>query len=375
MIGTRDILNLLNSAETAAALERQYALTLHRILVELSQGVSRPGAARAAELIARLRELLAELNPARQGKVRAWIREWLEKAYILGDQAGIDGIKRDLERATEDRRSGFGAVLTGFTAVNQTALSAMISQVDATLKNVAAQMESTLGLAVRRTQLVFHQDQAIRESVVSGIIRGSTGRRLSDDIANIILNGGTPAEVQRLRAAGFQPELISLYKRISEGQMVTVGNKTFDVRTYSNLVGRTMLSDTINLATEVRLQQNGVNHVRINNPSRVGKPDVCTIFAGRIFYIGEGQDPLGFPSLRATPRGGPPWHPNCRHHRTAWVASLKSPSEIESALADVRRIPGDYLNHTAAEVNKLVGALDAAALQKIAPNASKPRAA
>jgi len=375
MADTREILGLLNNAATVAALERYYERTLQRILIELAQGVSRPGAARATELVATLRDLIRGLDPRRAGFVRNWIREWIPKAYILGDESATAQLRRQLEAATSDRADAFGAIRTGWTAVNQTALAAMVAQVDSTLRNVAMQMEAVLGLAVRRTQLVFFQDAAIRESVVSGIIRGAAGRRLSDDIASIILKGGTPAEIERLRQAGFQPDLIDLYKRLSQGQMVTVGARTFDVRQYANLVARTMLADVANKGNVVRLQQNGVDHVRISNPPRVGDPDVCTVFAGRVFYVGTGEDPLGFPALRSIPNGGPPFHPHCRHGLQAFVVSLKNPTDVEAALKDTRLIPGDYFNSTASLVTKHVGSLDAAAVQKINPNASKPRAA
>jgi hypothetical protein len=372
MIGTREVLAMLNSAETAAALERYYVLALQRILVELSRGVSRPGAARAVELMARIRDILANLNPSKQGAVREWIRQWVAKAFILGDQSASDGVQRDI-KAVADGNARFGTVVSGWTAANQTALSAMVAAVDSTLKVVAAQMEAVLGLAVRRTQLVLHQDQAIRESVISGIIRGSSGRRLSDDIANIILKGGTPAELQALRAAGFQPDLLALYQRISQGQMVQAGNRTFDVRSYANLVARTMLSETVNRGAIVRLQQNDVHHVRISNPPRVGDPDVCTVFAGRVFYVGSGEDPLGFPALRSISNGGPPFHPHCRHGVQPFVVAIMTPAAINEALRDTRRIPGDYFNQTGSQVTKKVGSLDAAAINQIAPNARPPR--
>jgi len=371
MAASRELTSLIENAETVASLIDIYERTLGRILRELSLGITQPGGARARELIARIRDLILELDPSRDGKVRAWIRETVHEAFVLGDDAATRQLRESLSDLSSGDRQAWGEIATGWTAVNQTAMRAIISSMDETLRQVASQMQSQFALAVRRTQLVLHTDQAIREATVSGIIRGATGRQLSDDIANIILEGrGGPEAIARLREQGFQPDLLKLYERLAKGQVVRVGARNYDVRAYANLVARTMLRDAHKVATLVRLQQNSVNHVRISVHVQK-EPDVCTAYAGQVFYIGQGEDPLGFPSIKGIPNSGPPFHPNCAHVPEPWVLDFKTAGQIEDARIAAELLPENVFGKTAADVTKFIEELTPAQLEAILPNARK----
>ena len=234
------------------------------------------------------------------------------------------------------------------------------------MSDIHRQILTTAGLTVRRTQLVFQQDAGIREQVVGGIIRGSSGREISDDIARLILEGkSNPEGLKRLRENGFQNDLIDLYGRLSKGEMVKVGARNFSVRSYANLTARTMLREAHKVGTVVRLQQNGVDHVQISKHAQE-KPDVCTAFAGRVYYVGpEAEDPLGFPPLKSITNGGPPFHPNCAHVTQPYVAVLKSQTNVGAAREESDLLPRRFFGKTAAEVTELVEALDEAALREI----------
>lgn len=360
---------LLADPETVAALEGIYERQIQRILATLANGISQPGAARAVTLISRIRELISDLNPAADTAVRAWIKENVAKAFVLGDDDATNALRKELDEASSDERDAFGSVSDSFTAVNQTAMRAITSLMEETLKGAAADMLNVLIGAIRRTQLALHMDAGVRGAVTGGIIRGATYSQLSDDIANVILQGsGDAASLARLSAAGFQPDLLKLYQQLAQGQFIRIGNRTYSVRAYANLVARTMLAEATNTATIVRSQQNGIDHVQVSWHVQK-EPDICTLFAGRVFFIGAGDDPLGFPNYNEIPKL--PLHPNCRHRLMPYVAALKSLADIEGARNDANLIPDDFFSQEAREIEKKLEELTPAQWKAIQPRSTE----
>ncbi|HKS17045.1 MAG TPA: phage minor capsid protein [Planctomycetota bacterium] len=376
MASSRELTSLLSSADVVAALEGHYERAIERIIRELARGVSRPGSARAQELLGRIRELAKEINPNRDSKIRRWIEDNVPDAFILGDKSAVRQLREELQDASPAARQEFGDLNRAFTSMNSTALRAITASMKDSLNSIHQQILTTSQNVVRRTQLVFQQDAAVRDAVVSGLIRGGSGRELSDDIATIILKGKESAEsLQNLRQNGFQNDTIDLYDRLSKGQFLRVGERNFSVRAYANLTARTMLREAHKVGTKVRLQQNGVDHIRISKHAQ-DKPDVCTPFAGRVFYIGaEEADPLGFPPLKSITNGGPPFHPNCAHVLEPYVAVLKTQNAVDVALEDADALPRRFFAKSAAEVTELVEVLDEAALREIDLQNNPKRAA
>jgi hypothetical protein len=368
MANPRDLLALLASAENTAALEAIYDRVVDRILRELAAGVSRPGAGRARDLLIRLREIAAEIDPTKDSQVRRWIQRELPKAFILGDKTAVQEIRQQLEDAVAEPRAAFGEINRSFVALNTLQLRTLAATMTDRLSSVHRQVLETAGLVVRRTQLILQQDQEVREAIVSGIIRGTSQRQRSNDIARVILTGkAAPDVVARLRQAGFAGE-IELYKQVGRGELITVGKRRMKVRAYSNLVSKTMSREAASVSTVVRLQQNGVNHVQVSS-NRPERADVCTLILGQVYYIGPGEDPLGFPSLKEIPGGHFPPHPNCRHTLKAWVAALKREPEIQRARRLAGLVPDRFFGKTTSEVEDLVHALSDDELRKIAPAA------
>ncbi len=362
----RELQALLSSAENVSALESHYARTIEKILAELAAGVSRPGAARARELLLKIKDLAGNLDPKTDSAVRRWIQEEFPKFYYLGDDAAQRGINQAINAAAAERQGAVPAPSGAFTAINQLQLRAQTAALTDRLSDIHRQILTRSGLVVRRTQLVFQQDAEAREHIVSGIIRGQTHREVANDIARTILTGKvSPAAAARMKAAGFAGD-VELFKQLAQGQMITVGKKTMDVRVYSNLVARTMGAEAHSIGMITRLQQSGINHVSVSRHQQE-KADECTPYAGRVFYVGPGDDPLGFPNIREIPNGRPPWHPNCAHVLQPFVAALKPRKAVEAALSDIDRLPKRFFGKSVADVRELVGALDAAALQEIAP--------
>ncbi len=366
----RELQALLASAANVAALEEHYARVIDQILREVAAGVTRPGAARARDTLIRIRELARKLDPRRDSAIRRWIQEEFPKFYYLGDDQAVDGIERARASAAAHLVGIVPEASRAFTAINQLQLRAQVAALTDRLSDVHRQILTRASLVVRRTQLVFSQDVEVRQHVIGGIIRGQTHREVANDIARTILTGKvTPAAAERMRQAGFAGD-VELFKQLAKGITITVGGWTGTVRAYAALTARTMGADVHRVGLTTRLQQSGINHVRISRHQQA-EEDECTLYAGRIFFVGAGEDPLGFPSLRDVPNSGPPWHPNCAHVIEPWVAALKPQPSIDAARADAGLLPAGAFGKSTKEVRELVEVLrKTGKLDAIAPKGS-----
>jgi len=364
----KDFRALLSDSGTIAALGDIYERAARRIVAELAAGVSRPGAARARELLARIDEILGDLDPRKQSSVRKWIVENARKAYVLGDKAATKQIQDMLAKLPDKGRAEFGEITTAWTPINNDAMRGIAAAMSATLGQAKAQMSAFLTTAIRQTQVASNVSEAILQTTTGGLLRGVAGQSIKDDIASILLEGKVdPAVRQRLSEVGYRGDMFDKFERIARGEMITVGGKTFNVRTYADLVARTQMKELHKTATLVRGQQNGFNHVRMSwHPME--EPDECTPFAGKIFYFGPlPQDPLGFPRFNLLPSNGD-FHPNCVHRFSLWSTAGVGGLQIARELAWVQRIPAAFFGKTGAEVRKLMKAMGPAAVAEI----SKP---
>ena len=368
MAASRDLSALIANDRHVPLLQRHFERTTKRILDELAAGVSRPGAARARDLIARMRELTNRLDPRKDSLVRRWIRKEIPRSFVLGDKAATRQLQEELRKVSSADQASFGSISRTFTGANTASLRGVVSAMENQLSRAAADTFATLNISIRKTQTTLLQDKSIREATVGGVIRGQTGRELSDDIAGILLTGTTdPEALKRLRDKGFRSDTTDLYKQLSKGQFITVGKRRFNVRDYANLVARTQSREAHKVAEVVRLQQNDVDHVRISRHKQL-KRDECTPFAGKVFYIGSlSEDPAGFPKLSSIPNGGPPFHPNCRHVLEPFVVEFKGQTAIDNARESAKLIPRRFLGKGSTEVRDFVAKLTDAELEEIAP--------
>jgi len=355
MAAARDLRGFFNSSQNVSALDRHYRRTMNRILKELSRGVSQPGAARARDLIARIRKLTNDLDPKKDSFVRKWIRREIPKAFVLGDKAATRQLQEQLRGVSGEQQEDFGQISRSFTGANTASMRAVVGAMEDTLSRTAADIFATSKLTITRTRLPLLQDKAIREATVGGIIRGATGKRLSDDIARVILTGSTDkAGLKNLRERGFGGSTLDLYKELSEGKFITVGKRRFSVRNYANLVARTQGAEAHKVANVVRMQQNSVDHVKISRHNQL-EPDECTPFAGKVFYVGPlPKDPAGFPSLKGILNAGPPFHPQCRHVTEPFVIQFETDAAIEKAKDSANAIPSKIFGKKSNDIRKLV---------------------
>lgn len=352
---------------SSAELERHYRRVLDRILAEMALGVSRPGAARAQALIREINRFVDQLHPRKQSFVRDWIKREGQKAFVLGDRQATRELRKSLASAP-DPSAREVEINRAWTAVNQTGLRAVSAAMETHLTKAAEDLRAGLGLVIRRTQQRLVSDQSIRDATVEGIIRGSTARKVADDIAAAMLRRKVSPEVKaRLRASGFDASMFRDFAAVARGTFVQAGARRMSIASYADLVARTQLREAHRVATVVRLQQNAVDHVQISRHVQA-KADECTPYAGRVFYIGAlPRDPLGFPNLKSLPNTGVPFHPNCKHVLMPFVTQFQTKNAIEKAQRSAEALPKRFLGKTSGEVRDLVSELSDKELQAIAP--------
>lgn len=349
MATNRDVASLIASAQGVSALTGYYDVAIRRILDQLAAGISRPGAARAAALLRDLNDQIDKLDPKKVSFVRNWIRREIPRAFVLGDRTATQDLRKQLEDVASGKREEFGDINRTFNGTNQVAMKAIMFAMEDRLGNVAAEMRARLGLIVRRTQQTLVTEQSLRDTTVSGILRGAAGRSVADDIAALLLkNKISPDLKKRLNDVGFRADMFDEFERVARGELITVGNRRMSVRAYADLVARTQAREAVTVGTVVRLQQNGVDHVQVSKHVQK-ETDVCTPFAGRVFYIGAlPEDPLGFPSMRETL--SPPYHPNCRHTLQPFVTAFKSEDAIAKQLETSNALPRKFFGKTPSQI-------------------------
>ncbi len=356
----RDLQALLNDDQTVAALVRLYDRTARQIVNELAEGISQPGARRVTRLLARINILLARLDPAKVGQLRRWVRRQIPKAYVLGDVGATFELRKVLRAAGRDPAS----VVSARVALNERSLRGVVSAMNVTLKGRMEEMRRLIGFRIRETQRTLTENAAMREITKGGLLRGRAGKQVSDDIKRMLI--GTPDRVttNRLKSLGFTGEALEDFRNFADHKFIQVGLRRFRVASYADLVARTQMREAHTTGTLIRLQQNNVDFVMISR-NLAQEIDVCTPFAGKVFYIGPSDgDSRGFRSLREITNGGPPFHPNCKHVVLPFVVEFKGEEAIANAQASSQALPRRFLGKTPREVDALIKEMSQAERQE-----------
>lgn len=372
MAVANEVRALLNNRKTISFLDNVYRQQVDRILAKLAKGISQPGQARANALLREINRLTDDLDPKRPGKMRDWIKANITKAGILGDKQATRELRSQLKNLGIDTRKAFGTKMnTSFTTVNSTAMKAVAAAMTEQLGRAAEDLRATIGTIVQKTRQTIISEPRLRETVVGGVLTGRTGKQVADDLAAALLRkkGKISPEIKkRLSEVGFRGDMFDEFEKVARGQVIRVGKRRFSVRAYSNLVARTQMREVHKVGTIVRLQQNGVNHVKISKHPQLVK-DECTPFAGNVFYVGrEAKDPAEFPKLSSLPNGGPPFHPNCKHVLQPWPIAFHSNKAIGDARDQSALLPKGLFGKGSTEVREAVVGLTDKELQNIAPS-------
>ena len=364
MAASRELKALLNNRRTTVALERHFQDVFEKLRKQMIAGVTQVSSARIAATVAEINRIAAQLGTVGDTFVRRWVRRNMESAFVLGDDAASRRLRSIFKAA---KLGDPGSVRAKWGALNQTQLRAVTAAFEATLRGKAEAVRELFGTVVRRTQTTLARQKAIQRATVNGVIKGSTGKQVADDIASVLLKGKvSPAVRKRLAELGFRAEMFKDFEAIARGQIIQVGATRQNVRVYSKMVARTQMREAHKIATLARLQQNSVEHVQISQHQQA-EPDECTPWAGNVYYIGEGEDPLGFPRLDSVTNGGPPFHPNCEHVILPYVVAFKTDEAIDKDLQATNALPKRFFGKGANDVRKLVGEVPRSELRKLAP--------
>ena len=113
--------------------------------------------------------------------------------------------------------------------------------------------------------------------------------------------------------------------RAGSGNTINVGGRFFSLKNYADIVARTRLAEAAVEGSFQAVVNMGIDLVRISDHGRTDR--FCDPHAGKIFSVSGNNS--RFPPLRERP----PFHPRCRHALLPFVAELKSPRELEFAIA------------------------------------------
>ena len=108
----------------------------------------------------------------------------------------------------------------------------------------------------------------------------------------------------------------------------------FNAGYYAGMVAQNVKAQARTVATLERARQASFDLVRVTaNPSTIG--DWCNAYRGRVYSISGGDST--YPPLAATPNGGPPFHPWCKHGIGIYVPEFNSAeANAERARTDPR---------------------------------------
>jgi hypothetical protein len=164
-------------------------------------------------------------------------------------------------------------------------------------------------------------DQALSATQQSAqrTLRAMAQNGLSDKDVNQILAGSVIAGNAREGHAELRRQL----QQIHGEEIVFPSGHTMQTRAYATMVARTRLREAHVVARHRQLRRDGVDHVVIIG-NRTKYP--CTGYLGKIYYIGTGADPAGYPNLAGL--DGPPFHPNCSKTTAPIVLDLATKEQL-----------------------------------------------
>lgn len=309
---TREVIRLL---QTVAERDKQLILHPPGTTDKSRSWHASQAAARLAQINRQLDQVKAKLVSVTGKKITAAYREGINQAEQHARDVGI--------------RPAGGVIQGGFTAVDRRRATVLIRQTAKRLADAVDSIKATTGKIVKQTQAL-----GLDTRDVNRLLAGGT------------LDGKPKAALRELKKL--------VQKAAIDGKIVTVNRNTGKMRSfkpdyYAEMVFQTKLAETTNVATIQRLRDKKILYVKIIGSS---SRNFCTAFVGRVFYIGDGNDPkYGFPHIRQLPRGGPPFHPRCTKRFVAFIPALQGEEAIEKAR--LKPNEQELLNKPSSEAQKV----------------------
>lgn len=244
-----------------------------------------------------LAQIQKELQQLRRGVAR-WSADTLRRTILAGWRAG----QRQLEALAWKDRSLDPTLNASFSGFNADTLRTLANDTYRDLERAIDQTE-------RRLQGTLYQMAD----------NGLTAKEVNQIIAGGVIEG-KPRQV----IAGLRDQLRAIH-----GRELTINGRSYDTKSYGQMVANTRLREAAVLGRHARLQKDDVLHVVIIGNSTQWP---CTAYLGKIYYIGSGSDPAGYPSIDSI--DGPPFHPNCSKSTAPIVLQLASKEQLQTGQPD-----------------------------------------
>jgi hypothetical protein len=256
--------------------------------------------------------LLAFLDRAetRQSKaLQSWTEDNVEPLY----RATIREVDRELKKQGVTTRAN-----RAWEDVHRERIRLLLEEpgfgVGPRLETALGNLNSNVRSYAKAHRRLMGELKLLREHIAFGVVSGAEAKEVVDSIL-LAFEGrqnSTVLELQRFQAGGRGGVLRTLadapYLKIP---LRSGGFRRVHINDYIRTVVVTMESQIRRDATVTRLQQRGIELARVS-PNPPLTPDVCSIYAGRVFSLTpEAESLTGYPQLSRTPNGGPPFHPNC----------------------------------------------------------------
>jgi hypothetical protein len=246
-----------------------------------------------------------EFNQARAAqllnRVNAEVSKLKGQATQLAGEALTDAIKKGTAigdaQATAAGLRPAGHLSGDFSVINHDAVRVLAQDTVGDLHKAADSMGKTAASALRRMAAT-----------------GVTNAQVNDILAGKAVIEGQPAAAIR----ALRDELQKVH-----GETVVIQGKNgpieFDTGYYAKLVAVTKTREAVVKGTNDRLQQRGIDLVKI-----VGRNSVhfCTAFLGHVYSLSGTSDK--YPALSSLPNGGPPFHPQCSKSTAPFIEGLSS---------------------------------------------------
>jgi hypothetical protein len=157
---------------------------------------------------------------------------------------------------------------------------------------------------------------------------------LSDKEIKTIIAGGTISGTPKAALDAIRKKCQAVADK--DGKLWVVNKNgeamAFDPKNYADIVYQTASAEAANIATLERLGSKGIRYVKIIGSNST---NFCTAFVGKVYWTGDGNDPLGlYPRLDVLPHGGAPFHPRCTKRYVAFFPAQATPAETDAAKPD-----------------------------------------
>lgn len=291
-----------------------YRDAMERISRSIGRHTLRPKQVpRFAALLSETERALKELD----GKAARWARQKVSKIYN-GNMQWTEGKLRVLGVNTRAvaREAQF---LSLHERVVRDLLLNPETGISPRLLELSRRMRMGIREYIRRHRSLLRQVRAINGTIAEGVLESRTAGETRDAVLSA-LEGTKPRDVLGLER---DVSATGPYQSFIDAPYVVIptarGARRVHIFDHVQQMVQTTESRARTLARNNRALQSGIDHVQIT-PNAPLTPDVCSIYAGRVFALTEeAASRSGLPLYARLPNGGAPFHPNCTHSTIPFV--------------------------------------------------------